>query len=381
MRILLFAQHFAEYVLTLAQGFGPEVELMLVLASDNIAGEIPAGMACPLRVEALAMPGPARPAQLLAGVLRYRRLLRQFQPDVVHFQEMPKGFSFACWLASRAWPRVLTVHDVSSHPGQDAKSSWRQDAIRRHMRASAQALVLHGQALLEQLRRLSPSLAAHAHVVPHPAMRVQRAPTPPAGKSLLFFGRIARYKGLRPLLEACLLLQARGQDFELVVAGSGDELEPNRALLSQVRQLRLLARRIAPDEIDALFQQCALVLLPYIEASQSGVAAYALGFGRPCVASRCGSLPEVIRHGHNGLLCAPGDVQGLADALQSLLNDPARLARFAAQAHALARGELAPQEAARLTLQLYRRMAPLGALQLADGPIAEQKPQRQRPGF
>ena len=43
--------------------------------------------------------------------------------------------------------------------------------------------------------------------------------------------------------------------------------------------------------------------------------------GRPVVASRIGGLPEMVSEGSTGLLCEPGDVEGMAFALQRLLDD------------------------------------------------------------
>ena len=75
--------------------------------------------------------------------------------------------------------------------------------------------------------------------------------------------------------------------FSLVVAGTGDDFEVNKPGLKQIHHLTLVNRRIMPNEIENLFTSSDIIVLPYIEASQSGVIAYALGFGKPCVATRC----------------------------------------------------------------------------------------------
>ena len=66
--------------------------------------------------------------------------------------------------------------------------------------------------------------------------------------------------------------------------------------------------------------------LTYVEALQAGL---------PVVASRAGALPEIVDE-HTGVLVAPGDIAGLADALGDLIGDGARC-------HAL--GDAAPARA------------------------------------
>jgi glycosyltransferase involved in cell wall biosynthesis len=75
-------------------------------------------------------------------------------------------------------------------------------------------------------------------------------------------------------------------------------------------------------DVPALFGSARVVVLPYLTASQSGVAHLAMTFGRPVVASDVGDLPEVVIDGTNGLIVPPGDPAALAQALERLLTEP-----------------------------------------------------------
>ncbi len=70
-----------------------------------------------------------------------------------------------------------------------------------------------------------------------------------------------------------------------------------------------------------------LVVLPYRSGSQSAVAPLALGAGVPVLSTTVGGLPEVVRHGVDGWLVAPGSVEELTQALEEL--DRPRLAALA----------------------------------------------------
>jgi glycosyltransferase involved in cell wall biosynthesis len=355
MKVLLFGQHFSEYVLTFSSGFNHDIDYCLILSSENFRSEVTQSHChAGERLHLVNMPGPKKIFQFLSSLYIVHRLLRRTQPDIVHFQEMPKGFTFLCWLLSRSTRRILTIHDITSHPGQDSTTSVRQEYIKNYMRRTAHSLIVHGEQLSVQLAELDPAFSRKAFVVPHPAMRTvpaiaARQPT----NRILFFGRIAKYKGLRYLIDACLKLQDREIAFTLVIAGQGDDFEIHRPLLRQIKSTQILNRYIEPSEINAIFADADIVAIPYIEASQSGIAAYALGFGKPCVATRTGSLPEVVRDQYNGLLCPPENSEELANCIQRLLTDPVMLRTLGENAYRLANGPFSPTEVAQSTAKVY----------------------------
>lgn len=96
-----------------------------------------------------------------------------------------------------------------------------------------------------------------------------------------------------------------------------------RARAEQASYIEVVSHFLSCYEVVEQFQRAELVILPYLEASQSGVAAAALANGRPLIASRIGGLPEIVQHGLNGLLVEPNDVEGLASAIDRFLADEA----------------------------------------------------------
>ena len=78
------------------------------------------------------------------------------------------------------------------------------------------------------------------------------------------------------------------------------------------------------------FQRAVIAVLPYLDATQSGVAAAAVANGRPMVASATGGLVDVVREGREGLLVPPGDSRALAAALSRVLLDDALRAQLTA---------------------------------------------------
>ncbi|PYI99339.1 MAG: hypothetical protein DME98_01000 [Verrucomicrobia bacterium] len=130
--------------------------------------------------------------------------------------------------------------------------------------------------------------------------RPLRSPTLPR---ILSIGRLIEFKGFRDLIAACAELKKRAIQFECEIIGEG----PLRGALQDAIANREGASDILPTVI--------------LEA---------MATARPIVSTRLAAVPEIVRDGESGLLVAPGDVKGLANALELLLRDPQLRARFGA---------------------------------------------------
>jgi glycosyltransferase involved in cell wall biosynthesis len=169
----------------------------------------------------------------------------------------------------------------------------------------------------------------------------------------LFFGRIEPYKGLGVLLQAGESLAERGIQFRLIVAGTGRDLNRYLAHIRGRPWVELIEQRIHADELPELFGRASAVVLPYTEATQSGVAAMAFGFGLPVIASHVGGLPDAVHDEHNGLLIPPSDVSALTDAMARLIASENLREQLAYGARASAVRELSWDSIAQETLTVY----------------------------
>ena len=79
--------------------------------------------------------------------------------------------------------------------------------------------------------------------------------------------------------------------------------------------------RVSDQRVTELFRWADVIVLPYIEASQSGVLQLAMAFAVPPVVTRVGGLPEVVADGWSGLVVEPRDEAALANAISRLLSD------------------------------------------------------------
>lgn len=135
---------------------------------------------------------------------------------------------------------------------------------------------------------------------------------------LLFFGYIRLYKGLHVLLEAMAKILHR-LDLQLVVVGEFyDDEEKYRAQIKRLgleRHVVVESDYVPNERVNLYFSAADVVVLPYISATQSGIAQIAYNFDKPVIATSVGGLGEVVRDSVTGYLVPPNDPDSLAESI------------------------------------------------------------------
>lgn len=336
-RLVFFAPHFVELSTRLVEALARDHEVLFVVDSNAIARELDRDWfrRTTAGVRVLSFRADRRYWRWVWPTLIKLKILL-FRPHMAHMQEQADDptAQVARFLARR-YPLVVTVHDPTPHMGNDAEFLRRgAQQFRDQIRALAHAFHVHSRLAAREMAELygDRPIIPTEHGVIH-APRPDQIRTPEAGR-ILFFGRMEAYKGLRVLMDAADRLNALGRGYNLVLAGRGESLTQLSDRIRATPGVTVLDRFIQPDEVVDEFQKCALAVLPYLEATQSGVAAAAIANGRPVVASSTGGLPELIQSGKNGLLVEPGDAEQLADAMDRILSDDALLKTLTAGAAA-----------------------------------------------
>ncbi len=321
-RVLLACDFMLRYTAALAGGLhraGAEVTLLTRDHDLEFGGQPGAAHAFIERmaggVEHVQLTGRVRSPAGLAETVRLRRRLRPFAPDVVHVQQsIVSDVRLLVAAGVRRGRFAVTYHDPSIHPGDD-DVRWIDDLANRMLAGSAGLIFVHGEALAEELgETVAPR--APVVVVPH---GVDPAPVEPLPDhpALLFFGRISYYKGIDTLLDAMGAVWDRCPDATLTIAGDG-ALDDHPALADP--RVTVRAEHVPDSEVPGLIGESTCVVLPYRQASQSGVGSLVKPYGRPLVATSVGGLPELLSDG-SGLLVPPEDPAALATALVSVLTD------------------------------------------------------------
>jgi glycosyltransferase involved in cell wall biosynthesis len=223
---------------------------------------------------------------------------------------------------------IAVIHDAVSHRGD--RSGWARGLADRSM-CQADLIITLSQAVASRLVEMGRVHDSKVVKLFHPdldygAAHLLEPPAPGAPTRLLFLGRILPYKGLAVFLDAVELLQSKGHTIEVGVFGEG----PLGACGARLEKLRaqVVNRWLTEEELAAIFPKYHALVLAHTQASQSGVAAAALGAGLPVVAAPVGGLVEQIRDGETGILAQRPDASALADAIGKLANDAALYRRI-----------------------------------------------------
>ncbi len=253
-------------------------------------------------------------------------------------------------------PFVLVMHDANPHPGDSYP--FRRLAM-SHEIAAADGVVVLTDHVRQQAVECHDVPDDRMWIIPHGSfdfgadgLRNLPQHRPPR---LLFFGRILAYKGLGLLLDAYRQLRRDGVRIELDIMGSGD-MAPYAAKLTGLDGIRLTNRWLDDGEIGPALADTDIMVLPYVEASQSGVAAAAAAAGMPTVATPVGGLAEQVRHEQTGLICDEVTASSLAGSIRRLLESPALYEKCSAGALAHARDDLGWDSIATRMMEVAREV-------------------------
>jgi glycosyltransferase involved in cell wall biosynthesis len=301
-----------------------------------------------------------RPARDAAEVLRLRRLLARYAPEIVHAHGLRAGAVTALALPRPQRPAlVVTVH--SAAPSGILRGAVYL-ALERLTARWAGAVLCVSADLAGRMRRAGARDVALA-VVPAPsaaapsaqAVRRARAGLGAPGRPIvLAAGRLVPQKGFDVLIEAVITLRHRDPPPRLVIAGDGP-LATWLAGRSRAAggDVRLLGPR---TDIPALLAAADVVAVPSRWEGQPLIVQEALRAGRPLVASRVGGIPRLTGD-DAAMLVPPDDPGALASAIAAVLDDRALASALGSAAAARAATLPSESDAVDAALSVYGRLA------------------------
>jgi glycosyltransferase involved in cell wall biosynthesis len=357
VRVAFLDFNFIQYSIRLANGLARRASVLL-LVPEASAAPYASHVDPQIALRRFRLPRLRQPFRQARMIAELRRDIREFAPDVLHLQTGHLWFNFALPLF-RDYPLILTVHDPRRHLGdrESAKTpEWVLDLPYRY----AKRVIVHG----EQLRTVVVGdlgvPASIVDVIP-PVPDILPASNGVAERAatrrpvILFFGRIWPYKGLEHLIRAEPFISAHIPDVKIVIAGRGEDLERYRGMMANPDRFDVRNYWISDDERDALFQEAAVVVLPYVDASISGVVPVAYTFGKPVIATDVGILAEMVDDGESGFVVPPRDHRTLGEAIVRVLSDDRLWRRLAHGAQMKLASTFDPDVIAVQTLDVYRR--------------------------
>jgi D-inositol-3-phosphate glycosyltransferase len=229
---------------------------------------------------------------------------------------------------------VFTVHNVNAakRDGEDTKLNQLTLRIQYSL---ADHIFVHTERMRLELIEEFGVPGARVTVIPFginnavpntrltPLEAKQRLGIGEAERTILFFGRITRYKGLEYLIAAFRQILAGGEDHRLIIAGRVDRCEEYWAAIRedireevQKGQILLRDEYIPDDETEVYLKAADALVLPYRDIYQSGVLFLGHSFGLPVLAADVGSLKDEIVEGKTGFVFRAEDPVELARIIE-----------------------------------------------------------------
>lgn len=228
--------------------------------------------------------------------------------------------------------RVVAFHNFYIDDENLSASSFAQrlyyrtvmaPAVRRAV-ADADRIVVVSRFLAGRVATLAPRMPVE--VIYNGIDTVRFAPAGDAGRDrplrVLFVGNPSRRKGFDLLAGIAARLPA-GAELAFT-AGLRDE----RVQAGNRRLVPL--GRVAYEAMHRLYRAADVLFFPTRREGFGLCVAEAMACGLPVVSTRCSAIPELVDEGRGGFLLPPGDIDGMVQAISSLLADPARRAAMGA---------------------------------------------------
>jgi len=141
----------------------------------------------------------------------------------------------------------------------------------------------------------------------------------------LFLGLIRPYKGIPQLLKSFkeLIHQGNSVSANIIIAGKPCEealLEEIHQMAKDVPSIKIHAKFVPDEEIQAHMNACDVVVLPYLDIFTSGSAVLAMSLAKPCITPNIGCMKDLIGEA-GGYLYDAGNPEALKESMQTALEN------------------------------------------------------------
>jgi glycosyltransferase involved in cell wall biosynthesis len=278
-----------------------------------------------------------------------RKLLRAEEPDVVHAHHAftPTPLLSINVAKELGVPSVLTNHSITFGNASDLIWTPMSQALfplRKYINDADRVIAVSGSAaefigrFLDNKRvTVIPNGVNVARFAEPKAANVDGVSVAALEHPMIFsVGRLSFRKGFHLLVEAMPLVLKKHPDAVLYIAGKGGMM-PYLNLLAEYLDIKShveLLGFVSDEALPLLYGASDVFALPSLASESFGITLIeAMSARKPIVASKIGGVPEIIRDSHNGLLFDPWHSKGLAERVNTLLDDEEYADRLGNNAH------------------------------------------------
>jgi glycosyltransferase involved in cell wall biosynthesis len=261
--------------------------------------------------------------------------LLQFKPQIIFAN------AFSVWTATALllkpigrWKVIITYEGGSSI--YESPSATIRYQARRLMARLADAFVVNGQSgksyLLDILQVNPERVFARPFLIPslRALLHYSEAEAPQIDSNLrrpvfLFVGQIVSRKGLKNLLEACLILKQQGYGhYTLMIVGDGEQRAELETFVQEsgLQEQVTWVGKVPYCLLGAYFQFADVFVFPTYDDIWGMVLTEAMAFGKAVICSTGAGAAEMVHEAENGFLYEPEQIDQLVEKMGQFLNNP-----------------------------------------------------------
>ena len=218
--------------------------------------------------------------------------------------------------------KIITNHDPLPHSGNILKNKMIWLYNKKSLKKADDIIILSKQ-FKETIIKLYDKKIYNIHVIPHGVFEFyslvetnQKSLYSDEKVNFIFFGRIEKYKGLHILAKAYNLLYEKYKNITLTVIGNGDFSEYEDEY-SKLNNITIINRWIKDEEVNYFFKGSNVItVLPYLDATQSGVIGIAMLNKSLIITTNVGGLKEQVKNGITGLVIEANNAEVLMKAME-----------------------------------------------------------------
>ena len=260
----------------------------------------------------------------LSSSFSIRRKINDFSPDVICVQSYRHWF-LPIMDVFLKFPTVLDLHDPIFHSGSGStKYNKLNSLIKLIFIRLSDKIIVHGKKLIndfsikynypkEDITVMLFGEYSISKIFDDTNLETKK-------NQILFFGRIHKYKGIDTLVKSEPLISSEIEDLEIVIAGDG----PYKSYLNKIvnrEKFTFLSKEIPINRLHKIFRTADIVVLPYLDATQSGVISLCLAYRKVMVLTDVGALAEMVNYGKSSVVVKPDSPKELSEGIVKVLKN------------------------------------------------------------
>lgn len=260
----------------------------------------------------------------IVGLFKLLNSLIFFKPDIIHIHMAEKGSFYRktiILLLSKLFQRRVILHIHSASFDEFYNANHLQRKFIKYILNKADKLVVLSRQWEEYYAGIVPkgNISVLYNGVFSIKRNISRNNDIPVG---LFLGRLGKRKGTYDLLCSIQYLKGMGIDSKFYFAGDGEINEVKQHVSeNKLDDVVEILGWVNSEQISELLEKVDFLVLPSYNEGLPMAILEAMNTGLPILSTYVGGIPEVITNGENGYLITPGDIDGLTNALTSLLTN------------------------------------------------------------